>query len=391
MRFRFGAYELDLARRELLHAGCVVALEPHVFELLGYLVQARERAVAKGELLGAIWAGVNVSEGSLQRAVSLARAALRHEPGAIRTLPRFGYRFTAAVVELPRQGRGSAVPALEASRVRYAESGGVHIAFQTLGTGDLDIVLVPGWVLPMASLFELPEGSALLGELAELGRVVLFDKRGTGLSDRTGVATAAERALDLAAVLEAAGSERAVLIGSSEGAPLAITHAARDPSRVAALVLVGAFARLGRAPDHAHGWPRSELARLRRYVRHDWGQGRTLAVIAGAPRPELTAWAARAEATGASPGAALALLEMNESIDVRPLLPTLRVPTLVLHAEQDPVIAVENGRTLAALIPGARYRELPGRDHAFLFEGRATLMSELRALVARLGTAASAP
>ena len=384
MRFRFGDYELDLGRRELSLRGRPVALEPHVLELLGYLIRSRERAVPKRELLEAIWKEARVSESSLTRAISLARAALGEVPEAIRTLPRYGYRFAASVSELPVGSAGVLSETADAPRVRYAERDGVHIAFQTLGEGDLDIVLVPGWVLPMASLLELPAAAALLDELAHLGRVVLFDKRGTGLSDRTGVAAPEERASDLDAVLKAAGSERAVLLGVSEGGPLAIAHAASHPSRVAALVLVGAFARLSRAPDHAHGWPHSELARLRAYIRRDWGRGLTLAALASGPDAErLRAWAARAEASGASPGAALALLEMNVELDVRALLPSLRVPTLVLHAKDDPVVAIENGRELGARIPDARFVELPGRDHACLFDNRARLVAELRSLLAR--------
>lgn len=385
MRFRFGDYELDLGRRELSLRGRALGLEPHVLDLLGYLIRERERAVPKRELLDAIWPTTRVSESSLTRAISLARAALREAPEAIRTLPRYGYRFAASVDELPN--RASALPSRTADarlgRVRYAERDGVHIAFQTLGAGDLDLVLVPGWVLPMASLLELTAAAELLDELTRLGRVVLFDKRGTGLSDRTGVAAPQARAADLDAVLDAAGSERAVLLGVSEGGPLAIAHAVGHPSRVAALVLVGSFARLPRGPDHAHGWPRSELARLRAYIRHDWGRGLTLAALASRPDSELAAWAARAEASGASPGAALALLEMNVELDVRSLLPALRVPTLVLHALEDPVIPVDNGRELGAHIPGARYVELPGRDHACLFDHRERLVAELRSLLAR--------
>jgi pimeloyl-ACP methyl ester carboxylesterase/DNA-binding winged helix-turn-helix (wHTH) protein len=385
MRFRFGDYELDLAQRELSLRGQPVAIESHVLELLGYLIRAHERAVPKRELLDAIWTTTRVSESSLTRAISLARAALREAPEAIRTLPRYGYRFAASVSELPGGAAGASARTGDPgpSRVRYAERDGVHIAFQTLGAGDHDIVLVPGWVLPMSSLLELPAARALIDELARLGRVVLFDKRGTGLSDRTGVAPPEERARDLAAVLDATGSERAVLLGVSEGGPLAITLAASHPSRVAALVLVGAFARLPRGPDHAHGWPHSELARLRYYIRHDWGRGLTLTALASAPDAELASWAARAEASGASPGAALALLEMNVELDVRALLPALRLPTLVLHTRDDPVIAVDNGRELGAGIAGARYVELPGRDHACLFEHRERLVAELRALLAR--------
>jgi pimeloyl-ACP methyl ester carboxylesterase len=154
---------------------------------------------------------------------------------------------------------------------------------------------------------------------------------------------------------------------------------------VRGLALVGAFARMAAAPDHLAGWSEVEVATLRAYIARGWGTGATMRALVPARHltPPLRAWAARAEQEGASPGAALELLEMNLDIDVRPLLPSLRTPSVVLHATGDRVVRAGNGRALAAAIPGARLVEIPGEDHAFLFGGRPTLERELVALLAR--------
>lgn len=193
----------------------------------------------------------------------------------------------------------------------------------------------------------------------------------------------AQRVDDLGALLDAVRSRGAILVGFSEGGPLSVAFAATRPSRVRGLALVGAFARMAAAPDHPHGWSDAEVASLRGYIKSAWGSGATMRALV--PERHLTeavrAWAARAEQEGASPGAALDLLEMNLDIDVRPLLPRVRPPAAVLHATGDRVVRVGNGRTLAAAIPGARLVEVPGDDHAFLFGGRPRLERELAALL----------
>jgi pimeloyl-ACP methyl ester carboxylesterase len=174
-------------------------------------------------------------------------------------------------------------------------------------------------------------------------------------------------------------------VGFSEGGPLAVALAATRAARVRGLALVGAFARMAAAPDHPAGWSEAEIGALRDYIRRRWGAGATMQAVV--PRRHLTpaarAWAVRAEQEGASPGAALDLLDMNLDLDARPLLPRIRVPTVVLHATGDRVVRVENGRALAEAIPRARLVEVPGDDHAFLFGGRPRLERELAALLAR--------
>jgi pimeloyl-ACP methyl ester carboxylesterase len=385
VRYRSGELELDLLQRALRVAGVERPLQPQVFGFLSYLIQHRDRVVSKQELQGALWPDVVVSEGSLQRVASQARSALGEAGRAsIRTFSGHGYRWVAEVTQLAPL-RASAAPAARAPKPRYARHGDVHLAYTAQGEGDTDIVLVLGWAFPMQALFELPETARLVTELSALGRVVLFDKRGTGLSDRVKeLPTLEQRVDDLRAVLDAVGSRRAVLLGVSEGGPLSIAFARAHAARVAGLLLVGAFARFASAADHPHGWKHSQVAQLRGYVGSRWGEGATvLALVPQAAQARAKAWAQAAEQAGASPGAALDLVEMNLAIDVREQLAELRVPCVVLLARGDRVIAPEQGRLLAARIAGARLVEVDGDDHAFLFEGRARLLEELRALMPR--------
>jgi pimeloyl-ACP methyl ester carboxylesterase len=236
----------------------------------------------------------------------------------------------------------------------------------------------------MRALFDHPEVASWLERMAGLARVVLFDKRGTGLSDRVrALPTLQQRADDLRAVLDAAGSRAAILVGVSEGGPLSILCAASFPERVRGLLLVGSFARWAAALDYPQGWSASAFDALRRYITADWGRGDTLRAIVESRQddPEVAAWAARAEQEGASPGAALDLFEMNLEADVRALLPAVAVPTVVLHSRRDAVIDVDNGRHLAARIPGARLIEVDARDHVPFFEGVEALHQALRWLL----------
>jgi pimeloyl-ACP methyl ester carboxylesterase/DNA-binding winged helix-turn-helix (wHTH) protein len=373
MIYRFDGFELDTATRELRAQGSVRALQPQAFAVLAYLVQHHERAVTKAELLEKLWPDVVVGHGSLQRAISLARAAIEDEGERIRTIPKHGYRFVAAVEEvLPERGVAGVL------RPRFARAGDVHIAYHTIGDGPLDILLVLGWAFPMRALFDHPEARKGIEELAELGRVIVFDKRGTGMSDRVKQLPSLEQRMDdLRAVLAAVDSRDTVIVGFSEGGPLALLYATSHPERTRGLLLVGSFARWA---GGEHGWSDAFVARLRAYIRASWGAGETIRAIAQsrADDPEVAAWAARAEQEGASPGAALELLAMNLQIDVRALLPVVSVPTVVLHHTHDAVIDVANGRELAARIPGARLMEVDGRDHVFWFEDRDRLRDAVR-------------
>lgn len=365
MTIVFDEFELDPARRELRVEGKAQPVQPQVFALLLYLVENHERVVPKQELLERLWPDAIVTESSIQRGVSLARSALGSRGAElIQTFPRQGYRFVGTI---QRARKPSPTLSLQP---RYARSGDIHIAYATLGRGDIDIVVVNGWIMPMRAMFQHPRTRATMEALAAIGRVITFDKRGTGLSDRVKELPSHEQRMDdLRVVLDACGSKQAILIGPSEGGALAILHAATYPERVRGLVLCGAFARMTRAPDYPNGYALEEMEKLKGYIRGGWGKGASLRAITPTELsdPEFVDWVAFAEQEGASPGSALDLLDMNIQIDLRALLPTIRVPTIVLQAADDRMIDPASGAYLAKHIPHARYVEVPGDDHIFFF------------------------
>jgi class 3 adenylate cyclase len=253
-------------------------------------------------------------------------------------------------------------------QTRYAHSGDVSIAYQVVGEGPFDVVITPGSMSHVELQWETAAWSALLRGAAEHARVLVFDKRGTGMSDRVaGAATLEERSDDIRAVMDAAGSERAALMGLSEGAPMSVVFAASHPERVSALVLYGAMARALWAPDYLFGFTEREMRNVidRGIEGFETPGGIERFVRSGLPsadEQELRAWA-RMMRYGASPGASEALNRMNAEIDVREVLGLVRVPTLVVHQRDDPWVRVENGRYLAQHIPGATYAELDGDEH----------------------------
>ncbi len=388
-RLLFCGYQLDPAQRELRHQGELVATQPQVFDLVAYLAEHRDRVIGKQELLAAVWRDAAVTEGSLQRTMSLARAALsRAGAEVIRTFPRRGYRFVADVVEGGDLRAQVAAPTLLIEKEpSHAESGDVRIAYCVLGQpAPIDLLVIAGWSFPMSSWFALDRARNLCADLARLGRLILFDKRGIGQSDPVKRAPSlAERMEDACAVLDAAGSARAVVIGISEGTPLALLLAATCPARVAGLALVGGFARMAAAPDYPCGWSPERIDTLRRYIRGAWGAGATIRAMV--PRHaqdlQLARWATAAEQRGSSPAAALDLLEMNISIDVRPLVAAVQVPSVVLHQRDDAVIPAGCGRYLAEHLPRCRHVEIEGDDHVFLYDGTDVLVREVGELVAR--------
>ena len=368
MTFVFDEFELDPARRELRVAGNAKQLQPQVFDLLLYLVENHERVVPKRELLDSLWPDATVTESSIQRAVSLARSALgARGPELIQTFPRQGYRFVGKIRESTK--RASTVTL----RPRYARNGDVHIAYTTLGEGDTDIVIVLGWVLPMRAMFKHSKTRMVLEALSKIGRVIIFDKRGTGLSDRVQEVPIHEQRMDdLRAVLNACDSKQAIILGFSEGGALALLYAASYPERVRGLILCGAFARMTRAPNYACGYEIEEMEKLKGYIRGAWGKGASLRAIAPSQLsdPEFVDWVEFSEQEGTSPGSALDLLEMNTRIDLRAMLPTIRVPTVVMQAEDDRMIHPASGRYLRDHIADAKYVESPGDDHVFFFGTR---------------------
>jgi predicted ATPase/pimeloyl-ACP methyl ester carboxylesterase/class 3 adenylate cyclase len=258
---------------------------------------------------------------------------------------------------------GAAVP-----ETRYARSGDVNIAYQVIGDGPLDLVLVPGWVSNIDWFWQEPACARFLRRLASFSRLILFDKRGTGLSDRvseTELPTLEQRMDDVRVVMDAAGSERAALCGYSEGGPLCCLFAATSPERTAAVVMIGSYARRAAGADHPWGLTAEAQEAWLAEIAGGWGGPVGLARRAPTMMRDerFVRWWSSFLRASASPAAVLALTEMNYQIDVRHILPAIRVPTLVLHAVGDRSIPVEAGRYLASRIPGAKYVELPGDDH----------------------------
>jgi class 3 adenylate cyclase len=257
---------------------------------------------------------------------------------------------------------------------RYAKSGDVHIAYQVSGDGPLDVVLVPGFISNVELAWDMPFSGPALRNIGSFARVISFDKRGTGLSDRTvGVPTLEQRMDDVRAVMDAVGVHRAALWGISEGGPMCILFAATYPTRTSALVLQGSFARLVQSSDQPFGYPPEALAPLIAAFEEQWGTGAVVGNFfpSAADDPVMRERFARYERNGASPSAMVRIVEMVTAIDVRPILPTISAPTLVVHSTGDSVITVEHGRYLAEHISGARYLEVPGEDHLTIREDEA--------------------
>ena len=248
----------------------------------------------------------------------------------------------------------------------YAKSGDVNIAYQVLGEGPIDLVFVLGWVSHIEYGWEQPILARFFRRLASFSRLILFDKRGTGLSDQTSdLPTLEQRMDDVRAVMEAVGSERAAVFGMSEGGNMALLFAATYPERTLALITFGVFSK--RVWDPEYPWAPKPDERQRFYdaIEKDWGGPIGIETIAPSVSddPDFRQWWGSYQRRSCSPRAALALAKMNTLIDVRHVLPTIRVPTLVLHRVDDRDANIEEGRYLAARIPGAKFIELPGSDH----------------------------
>lgn len=252
--------------------------------------------------------------------------------------------------------------------VRYARSGDLHIAYATLGSGPIDVLVVPGFISHLEIMWDNPAIVALCRRITRFGRLILLDKRGTGMSDPvTDAPTLEQRMDDIRAVMDAAGSDRAVLMGVSEGAPLCILFAAAYPQRTAALVLIGGLARSTWAPDYPWATPKDALIEsAATFTLPAYGHGENIEIFAPsqASDPAMVEWWARIERLAATPGMLAQLFTMFLDIDVRDVLPLVQAPTLVLHRTGDRVVSVHAGRWLASRIPGAKFVELPGPDHS---------------------------
>ncbi len=276
---------------------------------------------------------------------------------------------------------------------RYARSDGLNIAFQVIGEGPRDLVFVPGFVSNLELTWDWPPSAAFFRAFAAFSRLILFDKRGTGLSDRVkGMPTMEDRIDDLRVVMDAAECARGTVVGVSEGAPLAITFAARYPERVSELVLYAPLAKAARSDDYPWAKTAEWWERVAERFADSWGSPEYMEadVQWRAPsevgNPAFLRWWSSYRRLGASPGAAAELALMNSRIDVRALLPEIKVPTLIVARSGDRVVASDHARYVAERIPGASHVELPGDDH-LPFVGDAT--SIVRAIAEFLGWSGS--
>jgi pimeloyl-ACP methyl ester carboxylesterase len=367
--YTFGDCRIDTSRFEISRGGRALPVEPQVLELLIALIDNRDHVVQRDELLERVWKGRIVSDTTLSSRVKTARQIIGDDGSRqeyIKTIHGRGFRFVGTVeVETRAPAETEKEPprptAVDRPPTRYARSGDIHVAYHLFGSGPVNLILCPGFVSHIDNYWDNPPLNRWLGQLGGLARVAIFDKRGTGLSDRVSTLPGMdERMDDVRAVMDAVGFDTAFVMGISEGGSLAALFAAHHPTRSDGLILYGSFAQFKHwFPDEA------SLQALFDYIETDWGTGKSLPNFGPsvADDPEAVRWWGKFERLGATPGAAIALMKMNSQIDIFDVLPSIRVPTLVLHPAQDVVIDVEAGHELAEHIPGARYVELPGSDH----------------------------
>jgi len=385
VRLQFGDFLLDLAERRLFRGGREVMLAPKAFDVLSFLVTRSNQLVLRDQLMKELWPDTFVDDHALSFQIAEVRKALGDDPKApvfIETRPRRGYRFMPLVQDLAA-ARPAAMPVIEAPVItgippkavqdgipetHYARSGDVNIAYQIVGDGPMDLVFVMGWVSHLEYFWREPRFARFLRRLASFSRLILFDKRGTGLSDRVPLnqlPTLEQRMDDVRAVMDAAGSKRAAIVGVSEGGPLSVLFTATHPEKVFGLVMIGSYARRLRDDDYPWGPTAAERDAYCKQINSQWGG--PVGIEERAPSlardQDFRNWWATYLRMGASPGAAEALTRMNAEIDIRPILPSIQVPTLVIHRTEDKCLLAEEGRFMASLIRDARFLELPGADH----------------------------
>ena len=380
MQFRFENYVVDVDRRELRSGSVVVAVEPQVFDLLIYLLQNRDRVVSKDDLISSVWGGRIVSDSTLSTRINAARKAIG-DSGAkqnlIRTVARKGIRFVGPVHESADSGLTSTSKSgdLAGSGLRQkihfcTASDGVRIAFATVGDGP-PLVKTANWLNHLEYDWESPIWSHLLQAMASEHRLIRYDARGNGLSDRDVDEISFDAFVrDLESVIEAAGVERFPLLGISQGCAVSIAYTVRHPERVSHLVLYGGFARGRRRRGGAQDIQQSDA--LLTLMRQGWGQENpafrqffTFLFIPGGTAEQMQ-WFNNLQRITASPENAVRIRQAVDEIDVTHLLSRIAVPTLVLHCRDDAVQPFEEGRRLAAGIPNARFVALEGRNHLIL-------------------------
>jgi DNA-binding winged helix-turn-helix (wHTH) protein/pimeloyl-ACP methyl ester carboxylesterase len=348
-----GRIELDEQLYEVRRDGVAVAVEPQAFDVLCYLVRHCDRVVPKEELMDAVWGDRFVSETAVTSRIKQLRRALGDDGRAqrvIRTVHGRGYRFVAEVVgstPAPPTRRqtppvaDAVPPAGGRAPIRYTVSDGLHIAYQVTGAGERDIVLIPGFISHLDLDWDDPRHAHFLERLGTMGRLIRFDKRGTGMSDRPqGVPDLETRMHDVLAVMDAVGSDRAVLCGYSEGGPMAVLMATMHPERVHSLVLYGSYARRTWAEDYPWALAADERARITDELIRTWDWQADLRYRCPSADTAMQQWWTRRMTAAATPGTIRALGEMNIRVDVRSLLPSITVQTLLVHRTGDRLASV---------------------------------------------------
>jgi pimeloyl-ACP methyl ester carboxylesterase/DNA-binding winged helix-turn-helix (wHTH) protein/class 3 adenylate cyclase len=430
--YQFGKFSLDADERLLFDGNDTISLTPKVFDTLLLLIENGGHVLSKEEIMERVWTDSFVEENNLAQNISILRKALGETANTkfIETVSKRGYRFIVPVQTIEPEENDSITVERTSARIvieevdetdeidflpsgsrkiipvnneqispvfpnstsfalpsavpetRYVQNGDVNIAYQVVGDGDLDIVFVMGWVSHLEYFWKHPSFASFLNRLASFSRLILFDKRGTGLSDRVAIKdlpTLEQRMEDVHAVMDAVGSERAVLIGVSEGGPMCSLFAATYPERTTALVMIGTYAKRIKDEDYPWGVSLEDREAFFELMYRDWGK--PIGIEERAPSmandDEFRDWWATYLRMGASPGAAVALTKMNAEIDVRNVLPTVRVPSLVIHRSGDMCLKVEEGRFVAAQIPACKYVELGGIDHLPFVGEQAEILDEI--------------
>ena len=269
---------------------------------------------------------------------------------------------------------------------RYARSKDGDVAYQVIGDAPLDLVFIPSWLSNVEAMWEEASLARFLNRLGTFSRLLCFDKRGSGVSDPVtpgAVPTLEQWMQDVRVVMDAAQSERAVILGCAEGGPMAMLFAASYPERTRALILFDTAARMLRDDDYPSGFPAERLPRILDRLRDDWGTGNVADLLAPsmAHDAQFRRWLGRYERLSIPPQAHIPMYASHFEWDLRPALPSIRVPTLVLHRVGNRYIRVGHGRYLAEHIPGAKYAELPGEDHLFFVGDTETVLAEIEAFV----------
>lgn len=381
--FQFDQITLDTARFRLQQSGNPVAVEPQVFDLLAYLIEHRDRVVTRSELFDNLWKNRVVTDSVLSARIKDARRAIGdngRKQAIIKTIFGRGYQFVAPTTAT------QSPPGFTKPRTRYAQNGEIGLAYQVFGEGPVDLIMVPGWLSNLDLFWQQPRAASFFLELAKFSRVILVDRRGTGLSDRVTPPGLAGQVEDLVAVMAAAGSRRAVLYGNCEAGNICAQFAYTYPRKTEALILNGVSARWVRSDDYPFGPSVEDAEQWIAEVENGWGGPVGLEVCGPSlvDDEDFREWFAMFVRSSASKATALALLRLSYEMDSCPILGSIRVPTLVLQATGDLTCPYEAGRDLAQRIPNAKFVEVDAVDHMPFVGNPEKIVDEIGSFVATL-------